>query len=71
MKLEHIAKLKMYEKRLGYTDIARLLGISTGYTFDIINEKRPGLKYKSKILKILDIPENYKDLKIEFAQNKK
>lgn len=64
MKLEKIVRLKMIEKDLSYTDIGRLLNISSLYVSDIVKERREGKKYKSKILKILDIPENYKDLEI-------
>lgn len=64
MKLEQIAKIKMGEKGLSYTSIARLLEISPAYVSDILKEKRLGVKYKNKILKLLEIPENYIDLEL-------
>lgn len=64
MQLEQIAKIKMIEKGLSYSSIARLLRIPHAYVSDIIKEKRIGIKYKKKILKLLDIPYNYYNLEI-------
>ena len=70
MKLEQIVRLKMIEKDITYTDIGRLLNISSIYVADIVKERRDGKKYKDKILKILDIPENYRDLEITISTKK-
>lgn len=59
MKFNVLVKIKLQQKGITQSDLARILGVSRGYISDIVTGKRQGGKYRQQIIELLEIPPDY------------